>query len=45
MDVWMSHGDQMTSVPTGFHLTALTDDALNAIEDTERGILWRAVSS
>jgi GMP synthase (glutamine-hydrolysing) len=38
MDVWMSHGDQMTSVPTGFHLTALTDDALNAIEDTERGI-------
>ena len=38
MDVWMSHGDQMTSVPTGFHLTALTDDALNAIEDVERGV-------
>jgi len=38
MDVWMSHGDQMTSVPTGFRLTALTDDALNAIEDTSRGI-------
>ena len=38
MDVWMSHGDQMTSVPTGFHLTAATDDALNAIEDRERGI-------
>ncbi len=38
MDVWMSHGDQMTSVPTGFHLTALTDDALNAIEDIDRGI-------
>ena len=38
MDVWMSHGDQMTSVPTGFHLTAVTDDALNAIEDAERGI-------
>ena len=38
MDVWMSHGDQMTSVPNGFRLTAVTDDALNAIEDTERGI-------
>jgi len=38
MDVWMSHGDQMTSVPPGFHVTALTDDALNAIEDNERGI-------
>jgi GMP synthase (glutamine-hydrolysing) len=38
MDVWMSHGDQVTSVPPGFKVTALTDDALNAIEDTERGI-------
>ena len=38
MDVWMSHGDQMTSVPTGFRVTALTDDALNAMEDTSRGI-------
>lgn len=38
MDVWMSHGDQVTSVPAGFRLTALTDDALNAIEDTDRGI-------
>src|SRR6185503_3538044 len=38
MDVWMSHGDQMTSVPHGFRVTALTDDALNAIEDNERSI-------
>jgi GMP synthase (glutamine-hydrolysing) len=38
MDVWMSHGDQMTSVPAGFRVTALTDDALNAIEDVDRGI-------
>jgi len=38
MDVWMSHGDQMTSMPDGFRLTALTDDALNAIEDSDRGI-------
>jgi len=36
MDVWMSHGDQMTSVPPGFHVTALTDDALNAMEDPSR---------
>ena len=38
MDVWMSHGDQMTSVPPSFQVTALTDDALNAIEDRSRGI-------
>jgi GMP synthase (glutamine-hydrolysing) len=38
MDVWMSHGDQMTSVPPGFRVTALTDDALNAMEDVDRGI-------
>jgi GMP synthase (glutamine-hydrolysing) len=38
MDVWMSHGDQVTSVPPGFRVTALTDDALNAMEDTKRGI-------
>lgn len=38
MDVWMSHGDHVTSVPTGFRVTAVTDDALNAIEDDERGI-------
>ncbi|MEP6743848.1 MAG: glutamine-hydrolyzing GMP synthase, partial [bacterium] len=38
MDVWMSHGDQVTSVPPGFQVTALTDDALNAFEDAGRGI-------
>jgi GMP synthase (glutamine-hydrolysing) len=38
MDVWMSHGDHVTEVPPGFQLTALTDDALNAMEDHERGI-------
>ncbi len=38
MDVWMSHGDHVTSVPPGFRVTALTEDALNAIEDEERGI-------
>jgi len=38
MDVWMSHGDQVTNVPDGFRLTALTDDALNAMENADRGI-------
>lgn len=38
LDVWMSHGDHVTTVPPGFRTTALTDDALNAIEDEQRGI-------
>lgn len=33
MDVWMSHGDHMTSVPPEFRITARTDGALNAMED------------
>jgi GMP synthase (glutamine-hydrolysing) len=32
MDVWMSHGDHVISVPEGFHVTAKTADALNAVE-------------
>jgi GMP synthase (glutamine-hydrolysing) len=32
MDVWMSHGDHVTEIPPGFKVTALTDDALNAME-------------
>src|ERR1041385_6197258 len=38
LDVWMSHGDHVTEVPPGFQVTALTDDALNAMEDASRGI-------
>ena len=38
MDVWMSHGDRVTTVPPGFRVTALTDDALNAMEDETRHI-------
>lgn len=38
MDVWMSHGDHVTTVPEGFRLTAITDDGINAFEDTQRGI-------
>ena len=32
MDVWMSHGDHVISVPEGIHVTARTLDALNAFE-------------
>ena len=32
MDVWMSHGDHVMSVPEGIHVTARTADALNAFE-------------
>ena len=38
LDVWMSHGDHVTSVPAGFSVTAETDDALNAIENLSRRI-------
>jgi GMP synthase (glutamine-hydrolysing) len=38
MDVWMSHGDHVTTIPPGFQTTALTDDAINAFESRERGI-------
>jgi GMP synthase (glutamine-hydrolysing) len=32
MDVWMSHGDHVISVPEGLHVTAWTADSLNAFE-------------
>jgi GMP synthase (glutamine-hydrolysing) len=32
MDVWMSHGDHIVSVPEGFKVTAKTADALNVFE-------------
>ena len=38
MDVWMSHGDHVTSLPDGFRMTARTPDAVNAFENPERGI-------
>lgn len=38
MDVWMSHGDHVTEMPEGFHVTAITDDAMNAFEDVGRRI-------
>ena len=38
MDVWMSHGDHVTTAPPGFRVTARTNDALNAIESLSNRI-------
>ena len=38
MDVWMSHGDNVTALPSGFVTTARTAGAINAFEDTSRRI-------
>jgi GMP synthase (glutamine-hydrolysing) len=38
MDVWMSHGDQVTTPPPGFRVTAQTDFALNALENLSKRI-------
>jgi GMP synthase (glutamine-hydrolysing) len=38
MDVWLSHGDRVTRLPEGFHMTAQTDEGVNAFENPERNI-------
>ena len=38
MDVWLSHGDRVTRLPEGFHMTAQTDEGVNAFENPERQI-------
>ncbi len=38
MDVWMSHGDHVITVPQGFRVTAVTNDALNAFESLSKRI-------
>ncbi len=38
MDVWMSHGDQVTAMPSNFRLTATTDGALNGFEDLSKSL-------
>jgi GMP synthase (glutamine-hydrolysing) len=38
MDVWMSHGDYVTTLPDGFQVTAKTAGAINAFENRKRGI-------
>ena len=37
-DVWLSHGDRATQLPSGFHMTAKTDEGVNAFENPERNI-------
>ncbi len=37
MQVWMSHGDRIEELPSGFRLTASTPNALGAMDDAERG--------
>jgi len=36
LDVWMSHGDHVTKLPSGFNTTATTGDVITAIENPER---------
>jgi len=38
MDVWLSHGDRVTRLPAGFHMTARTEEGVNAFENPEREI-------
>lgn len=38
MDVWMSHGDHVTTLPAGFRMTAKTEGALNAFESLSKRI-------
>ncbi len=38
LDVWMSHGDHLTTLPDGFHKTATTGDVITAMENPDRGV-------
>jgi GMP synthase (glutamine-hydrolysing) len=38
IDVWLSHGDRVTQLPSGFHMTAKTEEGVNAFENPERNI-------
>jgi GMP synthase (glutamine-hydrolysing) len=38
LDVWLSHGDHVTRLPEGFHVTAKTADAVNAFENPGRSM-------
>jgi GMP synthase (glutamine-hydrolysing) len=37
-DVWMSHGDHVIAPPKGFEITASSDGAITAIENSERNL-------
>ncbi len=38
LDVWMSHGDHVKSLPAAFHQTATTGEMITAIENKDRQI-------
>lgn len=38
LDVWMSHGDHVATLPEGFHTTATTGEVVTAIENDKRRI-------
>ncbi|MGI8542375.1 MAG: glutamine-hydrolyzing GMP synthase [Aridibacter sp.] len=38
LDVWMSHGDHVTTLPVGFHKTATTGEVITAIENPDKQI-------
>ncbi len=38
IDVWLSHGDRVTQLPKGFHMTAKTEEGVNAFENPEQNI-------
>ncbi len=38
VDVWLSHGDYVTEMPSGFRATAVTSGALNAFENLSKCI-------
>jgi GMP synthase (glutamine-hydrolysing) len=38
LDVWMSHGDHVTTLPEGFNKTATTGEVITAIENPEKQI-------
>src|ERR1700723_3401508 len=37
LSVWNSHGDHVVGLPAGFHVTARTDNAVAAVEDSASG--------
>ncbi|HEX5706745.1 MAG TPA: glutamine-hydrolyzing GMP synthase [Pyrinomonadaceae bacterium] len=38
LDVWLSHGDEVTALPPGFRITAYTNESLNAFESLSKSI-------
>ena len=43
--VWMSHGDEVVKVPTGFEIIARSDNNIAAISNKKKKNLWVTISS